>query len=101
MKYLTVNNTLEILYMKLYSCFQLKSLKRSLLRLQSLIRSTNKYRKDSSQSSVCFDDSYSYNYFENKLWKESGISTNTISSTVSPRTWSRHSALLSFWQEQR
>lgn len=101
MKYVTVNNALEILDVKLHSAFQLKPLKSSLLLLSSLLRGVVKYTKKYLQSDECIFGDHSYNYFESKMWKESGSSGNKLPSIVSPRTWHRHSELLSLWQEQR
>ena len=69
--------------------------------LQPIFRKIREYNKSSFPENECFSLSYSYNYYENKMWKETGQETNKLPSTVSARTWRRHSALLSLWQEQR
>lgn len=101
MKYVTVNNALDTLDIKLHSAFQLKPLKTSWLLLSSLFRGAVKYTKKYLESDECIFDDNSYNYFENKMWKESGLTANKLPSVVSRRSWHRHSALLSLWQEQR
>ena len=101
MKYILADNLDDTLNIKFYSATQyrlhtgLKILLQFIFR--RVIRFSNKYLLDEER----MVEDYSYNYFKNKMWKESGSSANKLSSTVSPRTWHRHSALLSLWQEQR
>jgi len=101
MKYVLANNPLDTLNIKFHSATQYRAYIGLKILLQSVFRRvigfSNKYLLDDE----CMFDDYFYNYSENQMWKESGSSANKLSSTVFPRTWHRHSALLSLWQEQR
>lgn len=48
-----------------------------------------------------FDDDVTFSYFEKQLWQDDERHYRNLSSSVSPRAWRRHSALLSCIAEQQ
>jgi hypothetical protein len=93
-------NTIDTVKVKFYSEFQYRPMNSVKRLLQSMLRRGMEFSKKYVLRDGCMSDDVSFNYFEYQMWKESGQSQNNMSSTVLPRIWRRHSALLSLWKEQ-